>query len=157
MSEQGFRPQSSQYCTANRAVLPFFRGAQAECGAGDRAGLGLPAGKPLRSTAISQPRLQPSLSFWKSVLLLLLLLTICTPKSVNKAHYPKSNQSLHRQCFPFPSLFPHSAASGLSSGAMGGHRREEQPPLPPAVSAGVFPRTGAEGASYTHASAFAKP
>lgn len=61
--------------------------------------------------------------FGREYLPLLLFQTISTPKLVNKTRYLKSKQSLRGRLFFFPSLL-------LSSGAMGGRQREEQPQLP---------------------------
>lgn len=76
------------------------------------------------------PRYKCLYLFGREYLPLLLFHTISTPKLVNKTCYSNSNQSLHGQLFFFPSLFLHSAAGGLSNGAMGSHQREEQPHLP---------------------------
>ena len=143
MSEQGFRLQSS---TALRRGM-CHRSSEKPRQSTERAavlrwpGLACWEASP-RAQLVSQPQVQAPFSFWKRVSLFLLFLTISIPKSLNKACYSKSNWSLHGRLFLFPSLFPHSAAGGPSSGAMGSHRREEQPPSPPAISAGTFPRSG---------------
>lgn len=96
------------------------------------------------------PRYKCLYLFGREYLPLLLFHTISTPKLVNKTCYSNSNQSLHGRLFFFPSLFLHSAAGGLSNGAMGSHQRDQSHFC-------LCSEPGAaEEASDAHASAFAK-